>query len=184
MHAKFKYTIIFIHSYSSRPHACSGSDMEEMFTNNYYTVQSSNTCAPVLYLANLPICYHTRATYASLPAFHGHAGNISVNYSVYGYVESNDFVRRSGHTCLLNTCSQLLIVNFSVLVASLTGLRCIPLDFMLFISRMKIRTKFLNRLIQQKLNTLATLPIYFTVMHVCFCSSQLLYSQLKSSTIG
>ena len=26
----------------------------------------------------------------SLPAFHGHAGNISVNYSVYGYVESND----------------------------------------------------------------------------------------------
>ena len=91
--------------------------------------------------------------FLSLPAFHGHAGNISVNYSVYGYVESNgrhweaDFVRRSGHTCLLNTCSQLLILNFSVLVASLTGLRCIPLDFMLFISRMKIRTKFLNRLI-------------------------------------
>ena len=27
---------------------------------------------------------------SSLPAFHGHAGNISVNYSVYGYVESND----------------------------------------------------------------------------------------------
>ena len=25
----------------------------------------------------------------ALPAFHGHAGNISVNYSVYGYVESN-----------------------------------------------------------------------------------------------
>ena len=25
----------------------------------------------------------------TLPAFHGHAGNISVNYSVYGYVESN-----------------------------------------------------------------------------------------------
>ena len=92
-----------------------------------------------------------RAILCSLPAFHGHAGNISVNYSVYGYVESNgrhweaDFVRRSGHTCLLNTCSQLLIVNFSVFVASLTGLRCIPLDFMLFISRMKIRTKFLNR---------------------------------------
>ena len=89
----------------------------------------------------------------SLPAFQGHAGNISVNYSVYGYVESNgrhweaDFVRRSGHTCLLNTCSQLLIVNFNVLVACLTGLRCIPLDFMLFISQMKIRTKFLNRLI-------------------------------------
>ena len=25
----------------------------------------------------------------TLPAFHGHAENISVNYSVYGYVESN-----------------------------------------------------------------------------------------------
>ena len=27
--------------------------------------------------------------FSSLPALHGHAGNISVNYSVYGYVESN-----------------------------------------------------------------------------------------------
>ena len=52
---------------------------------------------------------------------------------------------RSGCTCLLNTCSQLLIVNFSVLVASLTGLRCILLDFMQFFLRMKILTKFLNR---------------------------------------
>ena len=31
-----------------------------------------------------------RGNYRSpFPAFHGHAGNISVNYSVYGYVESN-----------------------------------------------------------------------------------------------
>ena len=44
----------------------------------------------VAHLESLPppnafICKKDR----SLPAFHGHAGNISVNYSVYGYVESN-----------------------------------------------------------------------------------------------
>ena len=32
---------------------------------------------------------HTFFKEGTLPAFHGHAGNISVNYSVYGYVESN-----------------------------------------------------------------------------------------------
>ena len=35
-------------------------------------------------------CFHEGVEIIStLPAFHGHAGNISVNYSVYGYVESN-----------------------------------------------------------------------------------------------
>ena len=43
----------------------------------------------------------------------------------------------------LNTCSQVLIVNFSVLVACLTGLRCPLFDFLLYHSRMKILTNFL-----------------------------------------
>ena len=54
---------------------------------------------------------------------------------------------RSGRTWLLNTCSHLLIVNFSVFVACWKGSRCTHFEKVLYIFSLKILTKFLNGLI-------------------------------------
>ena len=75
-------------------------------------------------------------------------------------------------------------MNFSVLVACLTGLRCPLFDFLLYHSRMKILTNFLIGVLKyinvQNLNTFTALSNCFIVMRVYFCSSQVLYSKSKS----
>ena len=66
-----------------------------------------------------------------------------------------DFVEHSGRTCLLNNCSQLLIVNFSyiVLVTGLTGLPCFPFALCrTFLEWTGVNTNV------QNLNTLTALP--------------------------